>query len=187
MSVTNHEYMDNIHLRELLFVWSFLRIFSMLSSFIAHFVLSHTLRFRPTESSWTPRLSSAPSSSENTQTQPVKAATRSSRQILSLRDMLCWSRSDISSCSRRKMAWRVWTSRRMFCAVCGASSILEMNRMTFLPASINPQIDATSDMGSMTGGGVRMRRKLGKEEVERTTTLLPFEPSFSRRFCLTLR
>ena len=42
---TNHEYMDNIHLRELLFVRSFLKIFSMLSSFPAHFVLFHTVKF----------------------------------------------------------------------------------------------------------------------------------------------
>ena len=30
--------------------------------------------------------------------------------------------------------------------------MLEMNRMTFLPASINPTIDAAKDMGSMAEG-----------------------------------
>ena len=38
----------------------------------------------------------------------------------------------------------------MFCAVWGASAILEINRVTFFPASINPIIDAANDMGSMT-------------------------------------
>ena len=68
------------------------------------------------------------------------------------------------------MVCRVWTSRRTFCAVCGASAILEMNRVNFLPTSINPQIDAAKDMGSMIlcRVGVEWRSTKAKVASERT-------------------
>ena len=57
--------------------------------------------------------------------------------------------------------------------------MLEMNRMTFLPASIKPKIDAAKDMGSTTESCECCSIEV-EVESERTSPLSLGEASFSR-------